>query len=87
VFRHYIAIFRERSLCLLIDAQLRSSRKNIVDGRVVSSDVVRFTHPVTIHKIGGFVGFSSIFLREILIFKELVALRLCKSFGVKGLIR
>jgi hypothetical protein len=41
MFRHYIAIFRERSKCLLRDAQLRSSRKNIVDGRVVSSDVVR----------------------------------------------
>src|SRR5215467_9718368 len=32
MFRHYIAIFRERSLCLLRDAQLRSS--------VVPSDVV-----------------------------------------------
>jgi hypothetical protein len=41
MFRHYIAILRERSLCLLRDAQLRSSRQNIVDGRVVSSDVVR----------------------------------------------
>jgi hypothetical protein len=41
MFRHYIAIFRERSKCLLRDAQLRSSRQNIVDGRVVSSDVVR----------------------------------------------
>jgi hypothetical protein len=38
MFRHYIAIFRERSWCLLIDAQLRSSRENIVDGRVVSSE-------------------------------------------------
>jgi hypothetical protein len=26
MFRHYIAIFRERSYCLLRDAQLRSSR-------------------------------------------------------------
>jgi hypothetical protein len=41
MFRHYIAILRERSYCLLRDAQLRSSRKNIVDGGVVSSDVVR----------------------------------------------
>jgi hypothetical protein len=41
MFRHYIAIFRERSYCLLRDAQLRSSRLNIVDGRVVFSDVVR----------------------------------------------
>jgi hypothetical protein len=41
MFRHYIAIFRERSYCLLRDAQLRSSRQNIVDGRVVSSDVLR----------------------------------------------
>jgi hypothetical protein len=40
MFRHYIAIFREHSECLLRDAQLRNSRKNIVDGRVVSSDVV-----------------------------------------------
>jgi hypothetical protein len=41
MFRHYIVIFREHSYCLLRDAQLRSSRKNIVDGRVVFSDVVR----------------------------------------------
>jgi hypothetical protein len=41
MFRHYIAIFRERSWCLLRDTQLRSSRYNIVNGRVVSSDVVR----------------------------------------------
>jgi hypothetical protein len=41
MFRHYIAIFRERSKCLLRDAQLRSSRWQIVDGPVVSSDVVR----------------------------------------------
>jgi hypothetical protein len=41
IFRQYIAIFSERSQCLLRDAQLSSSRKNIVDGRVVSSDVVR----------------------------------------------
>src|SRR5215471_13758058 len=49
MFRHYIAIFRERSQCLLQDAQLRSSRENIVDGRVVSSDVVRFAPHVTRH--------------------------------------
>jgi hypothetical protein len=49
MFRHYIAIFRERSYCLLRDAQLRSSRYNIVDGRDVSSDVVRETHYVTSH--------------------------------------
>jgi hypothetical protein len=53
MFRHYIAIFRERSYCLLRDAQLRSSRRNIVDGRVVSSGVVHcctcsfFTHILT----------------------------------------
>jgi hypothetical protein len=41
MFRHYIAIFSEGSECLLRDAQSRISRKNIVDGRVVSSDVVR----------------------------------------------
>jgi hypothetical protein len=40
MFPHYIAIFRERSQCLLRDAQLRSSRKNIADGRA-SSDAVR----------------------------------------------
>jgi hypothetical protein len=40
MFRHYIAILRERSKCLLRDAQLRSSRYNIVDGCVVSSGVV-----------------------------------------------
>jgi hypothetical protein len=49
MFRHYIAIFRERSYCLLRDAQLRSSRQNIVDGRIVSSDVVHEMQPVTIH--------------------------------------
>jgi hypothetical protein len=41
IFRHYIAIPRERSECLLRDAQLRDSRQNIVEGRGVSSDVVR----------------------------------------------
>jgi hypothetical protein len=41
MFRHYIAIFRGHSRCLLRDAQLRSSRKNIVNGRVVYRDVVR----------------------------------------------
>jgi hypothetical protein len=46
MFRHYIAILRERFYCRLRDAQLRSSQKNIMDGRVVSSDVVR-THHVT----------------------------------------
>src|SRR5215475_12809518 len=52
MFRHYIAILRERSWCLLRDVQLRSSRKNIVDGCVVSSDVVRgdlAAHHVTRH--------------------------------------
>src|SRR5215469_9538655 len=49
MFRHYIVIFRERSSCLLRDAQLRSSRLNIVDVRVVSSDVVRTAHHVTRH--------------------------------------
>jgi hypothetical protein len=34
MFRHYVAITRERCYCLLRDAQLRSSRQNIVDGRV-----------------------------------------------------
>jgi hypothetical protein len=33
-----------------------------------------------------FVGFSRIFLLGILVFKWLTARRLCKSFGVKGLI-
>jgi hypothetical protein len=47
-----------------------------VDGRVVSSDVVR---------VRVFVGFSRIFLLGILIFKGLTARRLYKSFGVKGL--
>jgi hypothetical protein len=41
MFRHYIAIFRERFSFLLRNAQVESSRQNIVDGRVVSSDVVR----------------------------------------------
>jgi hypothetical protein len=41
MFRHYIAIFRERSQYLLRDAQLRISRQKIVNEHVVSSDVVR----------------------------------------------
>jgi hypothetical protein len=41
MFRHYIAIFRERFQCLQRDAQLRSSGWNIVDGCVLSSDVGR----------------------------------------------
>jgi hypothetical protein len=48
MFRHYIAILRERSQR---DAKLRSSRQNIVDGRVVSSDVVRGDHITPIHNI------------------------------------
>jgi hypothetical protein len=34
VFRHYIAIFRERSQCLLRDAQLSSSRSQIATHHV-----------------------------------------------------
>jgi hypothetical membrane protein len=37
--------------------------------------------------IVAFIGFSSIFLLGIVIFKGLTARRLYKSFGVKGLIR
>jgi hypothetical protein len=48
-----------------------------VDGRIVSSDVVRGDLR--------FVGFSRIFLLGILIFKGLTARRLYKLFGVKGL--
>jgi hypothetical protein len=48
-----------------------------MDGRVVSSDVVRGDLR--------FVGFSRIFLLGTLIFKGLTARRLYKSFGVKGL--
>jgi hypothetical protein len=50
-FQHYIAIFRECSKCLLRDVQLRSSRQNIVDGRVVSSGVVcmRITSSDVVH--------------------------------------
>jgi hypothetical protein len=40
MYRLYITILRERSQNLLRDAQLRCSQQNIVDGRVVSSDVV-----------------------------------------------
>jgi hypothetical protein len=50
MFRHYIAILRERSECLLREAQLRSSLQNIVDGRVVSSDVLPGAH-TPIHNI------------------------------------
>src|SRR5215475_11808857 len=48
-FGNYIAIFRVGFQCLLRDVQLRSSRQNIVDGRVVSSDVVRGEHHVARH--------------------------------------
>jgi hypothetical protein len=41
MFRHYIAILRERSWSLLTDDQLRFSRLNIVDGCVVSRGFVR----------------------------------------------
>jgi hypothetical protein len=44
MFRHYIATVREHSYGLLKDAELRSSRQNIVDERVVSSDVVCTQH-------------------------------------------
>jgi hypothetical protein len=50
-----------------------------VDGRVVSSGVVR--GDLTSN------GFSRIFLLDILIFKGFTALRLYKSFAVKELIR
>jgi hypothetical protein len=53
MFRHYIAILRERSQCLLRDTQLRRSRWNIVDRHHVSSDVVHNSIPkrigATIH--------------------------------------
>jgi hypothetical protein len=137
MFRHYIATFRERFLCLLRNAQLRSRRYNIVDGCVVSSDVVRgdltsqiatnhvTKHNTPIHNIlstdphlsisqkaletlpeddyampkhlGVIIHkkllknccifcFLRTFLLGILIFKRLIARRLYKSFGVKGLI-
>jgi hypothetical protein len=41
MFRHYFAIIRKHSYCLLSDAQLRNSRQIVVDGRVVFSDEVR----------------------------------------------
>jgi hypothetical protein len=48
MFWHYIAILRE----LLKNAQLWSSRYNIVDGRVVSSDVVHAPRHETQHALG-----------------------------------
>jgi hypothetical protein len=51
MFQHYIAIFRVCSECLLSDAQLRSSRSNLVDGHVVSSYVVCGVHHITWHNI------------------------------------
>jgi hypothetical protein len=41
LFRHYIAILRDHSYCLLRDSQLRSSPQNILDGGVLFSVVVR----------------------------------------------
>jgi hypothetical protein len=55
-----------------------------VDGRIVSSDLVRGDLR-TEWIIRVFVGFSSILLLELLIFKGIAARSLCKSFGVKGL--
>jgi hypothetical protein len=77
MFRHYMANIRERSSGLRREAQVRNSRSNIGEGRVVSRDVVR-PHHVTRHNI-------FIFLLGILIFKGLTARRLYKSFHVKGL--
>jgi hypothetical protein len=59
MFQYYIAIFMEHSWCLLSDVQLRSSRWNIVEWRVVFSDGVRTdlrtprttTHNTTLHNI------------------------------------
>jgi hypothetical protein len=47
VFQHYIAIFRERSYCLLRDAQLMS---NVVRGelRSLSTTLLDTTRPSTI---------------------------------------
>jgi hypothetical protein len=45
MFRHYIAIFRERSYCLLRDAKLRSSRYNIVDRHNTSIHNILSTAP------------------------------------------
>src|SRR5215469_14808801 len=56
MFRHYIGIFRERSYCLLREAQLRSSRSNIVNGRFQIA-----THHVTRHNTP-----SAIFYRLLL---------------------
>jgi hypothetical protein len=44
MIQNYIAFLRERSYCLLRDAQLTSRRKNIVGGCVVSRDVVHGDH-------------------------------------------
>jgi hypothetical protein len=41
----------KRSYCLLIHARLRSSRQNIVDGRVVSSGMVHGAHHATRHNM------------------------------------
>jgi hypothetical protein len=77
MFRHYIAILRERFYCLLRDAQLRSSRQNIVDGRVVSSDVVRgdlrlvheyyfiyFIHSISMCRMRWFLAFLRTFFHS-----------------------
>jgi hypothetical protein len=44
MFRHYIAILRERPYCLLRDAQLRSSQENIVDGH--AHHVTKYNTPI-----------------------------------------
>jgi hypothetical protein len=58
MFRHYIAIFRERSQRPPRDAQPRSSRQNTVDGRAVPSDAYNTVEHllVILHRIRKMLG-------------------------------
>jgi hypothetical protein len=78
MFRHYIAILRER-----VPSAFWEMLSWAVD-RILWMGVLCLVS-WCVHHATKFVGFSRIFLLGILIFKGLTAQRLYKSFGVKGL--
>jgi hypothetical protein len=59
MFRHYIAILRERSRVFWEMLNWGAVDKNIVDGRVVSGGVVQLAPCQIEWVIGAFVGFHA----------------------------